>query len=119
FAAIVIGLALGPTAHRVRLTGDDASKRDAVRLMKLRCSWSAPSPLVGEGWGGGSIVGHRPRDSQPPPPLPPPHKGEGNCAELNSGAASRQPSRSRRMPCQPTRHRRLVRPLSPAVPSAS
>jgi hypothetical protein len=31
-------------------------------------------PLVGEGWGGGSPW----RDIAPPPPLAPPHKGEGN-----------------------------------------
>src|SRR5207249_847558 len=39
---------------------------------------SAPSPLVGEGWGGGSFVRQRRRDKLRPPPPTPPHKGQGN-----------------------------------------
>src|SRR5215475_14486977 len=42
---------------------------------QTRC---APSPLVGEGWRGGDAVRHRRCLTQPPPPLTPPHKGEGN-----------------------------------------
>src|SRR5262245_33162264 len=37
----------------------------------------APSPLAGEGWGGGWLL-HEMRQQQRPPPLTPPHKGEGN-----------------------------------------
>jgi len=39
---------------------------------------SAPSPLVGEGWGGGP--GDAEQVQPPTPPLTPPHKGEGNPA---------------------------------------
>src|SRR5215831_11011967 len=39
---------------------------------------SAPSPLVGESWGGGGAYGNASASIAPPPSLTPPHKGEGN-----------------------------------------
>src|SRR5262249_41606151 len=39
---------------------------------------SAPSPLVGEGWGGNGAYGNASASIAPPPPLTPPHKGKGN-----------------------------------------
>src|SRR5215470_9818716 len=39
---------------------------------------AAPSPLVGEGWGGGSHGGGRQCYVRRPPPPTPPHKGEGS-----------------------------------------
>src|SRR5580700_3518923 len=54
--------------------------------MPARTSWtrvdgqtrSAPSPLVGEGWGGGWRVRQRCASISGPPPPTPPHKGEGS-----------------------------------------
>src|SRR5262249_36586639 len=45
-----------------------------------RQTQSAPSPLVGEGWGGGGACGNvsAPISRPPPPPPPLPHKGEGS-----------------------------------------
>jgi penicillin-binding protein 1C len=43
---------------------------------------SAPSPLVGEGLGGGWCNGAQDRHIAGPPPLTPPHKGEGNRSRL-------------------------------------
>src|SRR5262249_19137157 len=54
----------------------------AVESISVPRTQYAPSPLVGEGWGGGVMR----RDDEGatcerialPPPLSPPHKGEGN-----------------------------------------
>ena len=45
--------------------------------MTVRRTRCAPSPLVGEGWGGGTYDSVL---SLLPPPMSPPHKGEGNVA---------------------------------------
>src|SRR5713226_1640753 len=49
------------------------------RNQRGRQTRSAPSPLVGEGWGGGwrDRARHRHVVARPPPPTPP-HKGEGS-----------------------------------------
>src|SRR6516162_4986500 len=49
---------------------------------------SAPSPLVGEGWGGGGAYGNASASIAPPPPLAPPHKGEGNAPSARPHCAS-------------------------------
>src|SRR5262245_27002083 len=53
-------------------------KCESPLVQLARC---APSPLVGEGWGGGGAGEHRGPTSGPPP-LTPPHKGEGNRPSL-------------------------------------
>src|SRR5262249_30346943 len=58
-----------------RPEGDFARYYDKLAVPRAR---SAPSPLVGEGWGGGRAVTHGRCLTPRPPPLTPPHKGEGN-----------------------------------------
>jgi hypothetical protein len=45
---------------------------------------SAPSPLVGEGWGGGSAFGNVGAPTSGPPPPTPPHKGVRSSAGLEN-----------------------------------
>src|SRR5579859_464360 len=49
-----------------------------VSYIRLSHALTAPSPLVGKGWGGGSLLSHAAPQQPRPPPLAPPNKGEGN-----------------------------------------
>src|SRR5438105_10527873 len=51
----------------------------AVKMLSSPLARSAPSPLVGEGWGLRFVAVAR---LAGPPPRTPPHKGEGNRTEI-------------------------------------
>src|SRR5262249_1654983 len=67
--------------------------RGSLKLKRVRCEWNqwvgsagprfrrAPSPLVGEGWGGGWLLDGTSKQLRPPPPTPP-HKGEGSAPSV-------------------------------------
>src|SRR5215813_9714538 len=61
---------------------------DGISPTQTRC---APSPLVGEGWGGGWLLSREFGQQQPPPPLTPPHKGEGNRPSVCRRCTSNSP----------------------------
>src|SRR2546430_1416665 len=69
FTRVFVALCAGMSGRRYRVSPSSPRSR------------SAPSPLVGEGWGGGDAVTRQRCLTQPPPPLTPPHKGEGNTTE--------------------------------------
>src|SRR5262249_37101324 len=72
---------IGPTAWAAPRRGRSGggSEKPPVRWdQREPQTRSAPSPLVGEGRGGGWCDGALHRHIAGPPPLTPPHKGEGN-----------------------------------------
>jgi serine protease inhibitor len=68
----------------------NALERVSLKWSQLkRHARSAPSPLVGEGWGGGwRVYGNVGATISRPPPPTPPHKGEGSAPSVWNQSAS-------------------------------